>query len=348
MWCLESECRCKILFMKIAIVKLSAIGDIIHTMILLQFIKKEYPESIIDWFVDESLQGVLENNPHINQIQTIRLREGKEKKSILLFFKEVMKLRQLKKYDLVIDIQNLIKSAIVARVIPSDQTIGLDRYSSRESLASIFYSQKYAIDHSLNIINRNTSIINKALNINITNDDIDRKKPFLFFENYAWDEYISKHKPNILLVPGASFESKMYPLGKYAKISNKINGNFIILWGSPSERLIAEKIKLLSPEVLIVDKLSLDKLKALISEVDLVIGSDTGPVHMAWALNKASITLFGPTPGYRNSYITNINRVIESNSKVNPYKIDKNDCSIKEIQVEDIVEVSESLLDISE
>ena len=160
--------------------------------------------------------------------------------------------------------------------------------------------------------------------------------------------YISKHKPNILLVPGASFESKMYPLGEYAKISNKINGNFIILWGSPSERLIAEKIKLLAPEVLIVDKLSLDKLKALISNVDLVIGSDTGPVHMAWALNKASITLFGPTPGYRNSYITNINRVIESNSKVNPYKIDKNDYSIKEIQVEDIVEVSESLLDISE
>ena len=348
MWCSESECRCKILFMKIAIVKLSAIGDIIHTMILLQFIKKKYPESIIDWFVDESLQGVLENNPHINQIQTIRLREGKKKKSILLFFKEVMKLRQLKKYDLVIDIQNLIKSAIVARVIPSDQTIGLDRYSSRESLASIFYSQKYAIDHSLNIINRNTSIINKALNINITSDDVDRKKPFLFFESYSWDDCISKHIPNILLVPGASFKSKMYPLDKYAKISNKIKGNFIILWGSQSERLIAEKIKLLSPEVFIVNKLSLDKLKALISKVDLVIGSDTGPVHMAWALNKASITLYGPTPGYRNSYITNINRVIESNSKVNPYKIDYKDYSIKEIQVDDIVEVSERLLDMNE
>ena len=54
--------------MKIAIVKLSAIGDIIHTMIVLQFIKEKYPESIIDWFVDDSLKGVLENNPHINKI----------------------------------------------------------------------------------------------------------------------------------------------------------------------------------------------------------------------------------------------------------------------------------------
>ena len=59
--------------MKIAIVKLSAIGDIIHTMIVLQFIKKLYPESIVDWFVDESLRGILENNPHITNIQTIRI-----------------------------------------------------------------------------------------------------------------------------------------------------------------------------------------------------------------------------------------------------------------------------------
>ena len=58
--------------MRIAIVKISAIGDIVHTMVVLQFIKKNYPESSIDWFVDETLKGVLENNPHINQIHSIR------------------------------------------------------------------------------------------------------------------------------------------------------------------------------------------------------------------------------------------------------------------------------------
>ena len=65
--------------MRIAIVKLSAIGDIIHTMVVLQFIKQKYPHFIIDWFVEDSLKGILENNPHINQIQTIRLREAKKK-----------------------------------------------------------------------------------------------------------------------------------------------------------------------------------------------------------------------------------------------------------------------------
>ena len=67
--------------MRIAIVKLSAIGDIIHSMVVLQFIKQKYPNSVIDWFVEDSLKGVLENNPHISNIQTIRFSEAKRKKS---------------------------------------------------------------------------------------------------------------------------------------------------------------------------------------------------------------------------------------------------------------------------
>jgi heptosyltransferase-1 len=137
----------------------------------------------------------------------------------------------------------------------------------------------------------------------------------------------------------------MYPPEKFAQISNEINGNFIILWGRPSEKIISEKIKLLSPGVCIVNKLSLNKLKALISQVDLVIGPDTGPTHMAWALNVASITLFGPTPGYRNTYVTKVNKIIESKSKVDPFKINKNDFSIKDIDIQEIIQVSQDLLD---
>jgi len=330
--------------MRIAIVKLSAIGDIIHTMVVLQFIKQKYPHFIIDWFVEDSLKGILENNPHINQIQTIRLREAKKKKSLMLIFNEISKLRKIKKYDIVIDIQNLIKSAIIARLIPSGRTIGLDKNSSREGIASIFYSEKYSVEHSINVISRNISIINKALKMQIVNEDINSKSPFLFFNDISFSELISNTKPNVLLIPGASFESKMYPADKYAQLSKKINANFIVLWGSPIERKIAQKIKLLSPQVSLTSKLSIDNLKALISYVNLVIGSDTGPVHMAWGLNKASITLFGSTPGYRNSFVTNINQIIESNSKVNPYKINRNDFSIKDIRVDEVVKVANKLL----
>ena len=75
-----------------------------------------------------------------------------------------------------------------------------------------------------------------------------------------------------------------------------------------------------------------------------MVGSDTGPTHMAWALNIPSITLFGPTPGYRNTCTTNINKIIESKSKVNPSKINKNDYSINNINVGDIVQLAQKLL----
>ena len=71
--------------MKIAIVRLSALGDIIHAMIVLQFIKKNYPESEIDWFVEKRFKGILENNPHIDQVKQIDLKSAKESKSFLIF-----------------------------------------------------------------------------------------------------------------------------------------------------------------------------------------------------------------------------------------------------------------------
>ena len=330
--------------MKIAIVKLSAIGDIIHSMIVLQFIKEKYPESIIDWFVDTSLKGVLENNPHVSKIHTIRLREAKKKKSPILFFNEIAKLRKLKKYDLVIDMQNLIKSAIIAQLIPSTQTIGLDMKSSREGLASIFYTQKYAIDRSINVINRNVEIICKALGIKVSEEELINKKSFLFFDNTTDFDFLLNDKPNILLIPGASFDSKIYPAKGYAEIVKKINGNFIVIWGNDSERLIAEEIESIAPKVLVINKLSLNDLKSLISKMNLVIGGDTGPVHMSWGLEIPSITLFGPTPGYRNTRLTNVNCIIESSSIVDPYKINKSDTSIKDINPTEVVKIAEKLL----
>ena len=77
-----------------------------------------------------------------------------------------------------------------------------------------------------------------------------------------------------------------------------------------------------------------------------MIGPDTGPTHMAWALNVPSIILFGSTPGSRNSYETSINRVIESESNVNPLKIKKDDFSIKEISPREILKVYQDIFNL--
>jgi len=331
--------------MKIAIIKLSALGDIVHAMIVLQFINKQYPKAEVDWFVEKRFKGVLENNPHINQIQQINLKSAKESKSFFLFWKELRKIRKLGKYDLVIDMQGLIKSAFVARIIPSDITLGFDKDSLRESLAAIFYDKKYKIDYAENVIERNLNLVSYALNFSFDKEDVLSKEVFLFPSQQFNFDHISSSKKNILLIPGASYPAKSYSIEKFVKLTKQINANFLTIWGSEKERIIANEIKQLSSNVQVLEELSLDGLISLISQVDLVIGPDTGPTHMAWALNIPSITLFGPTPGYRNTYVTNINKIIESNSEVNPNKIDKGDYSINNIKVNDISKLAEELLE---
>ena len=263
-----------------------------------------------------------------------------------MLFQEFKKLKKLPKYDVVIDAQGLIKSAIVARIIPSNKTFGFDKNSLRESFAAKFYTDVCSISYDENIIKRNATVISSALSIAISHNDILNKQSFLFSNSQISSDLLSDSKANIALIPGASFKSKIYPADQYAKIANELSSraNFIVFWGNQSEKNMAEQIQKISPVVHVADKLTLDGLKGFIAQLDLIIGGDTGPTHMAWALNIPSITLFGSTPGYRNTYITNINQILESNSKVNPAKINKSDFSISEIEVNKVVLKARELL----
>jgi heptosyltransferase I len=331
-------------FMKIAIVKLSALGDIVHAMVVLQFIKKFNKEISIDWFVEESYKDLLEFHPDINNIYLVNLRQAKKKKSLRILIREFKKLRKLTPYDVVIDMQGLIKSAIISRIIASNSTIGFDKHSSRESFASIFYNKKFNINYGENVIERNLELIKFALDAHLNKMEIYNKKPFLFPKNKFYSSLLSHTEKNIILVPGASHSSKRYPLIKFVDLTIAMNANYIVVWGNKEEKIIAEKIKALSKKTHVSEKLSISSLISLISQADLIIGPDTGPTHIGWAMNVPSISLFGPTPGYRNSYITNINKIIESESKVDPFNIDQSDNSIQDIDINKIIKISRGLL----
>jgi heptosyltransferase I len=329
---------------KIAIVKLSAMGDIIHSMIALQFIKKKYPNITIDWFVEESFRGILEHNPHINTIYTVNLKSIKSKKSEIISQISLIKTYSKNNYDLIIDAQGLVKSALVAKLLGKN-IAGFSKTSIRERLASYFYKIKVDIAYDKNAILRNAKVISVPLGFEISKEEIDAKEPFLFFknENPMIDEYLQKNKKNIVCVIGASWISKMYSKEKFIKIINALDENTLIVWGNEFERAIATYIATNS-SAKVLPKLDLNSLKALISKADLIIGNDTGPTHAAWALNVPSITIFGNTPGRRNTYSTPINKIIESSSVVNPYKIDKNDLSINKVDENHIVELAKGLL----
>jgi heptosyltransferase-1 len=330
--------------MRIAIVKLSAMGDIVHAMIVLQCIKKLNPKISIDWIVDESFKDLLKHNPHINKLHLVNFKYAKNNNSILTFFKDLNKLRHLDLFDLVIDMQGLIKSAIISKVLPSKQIIGFDKFSIRESLASNFYNKKLNCSYETNVILRNVALVEFALGFIVEKQQIYNKLPLLYSNAKELGFNIKQSKKNILLIPGASHPSKRYPVESFAQLALSLDANYHIIWGSAAEELLAKEIKKRAPNVEICPKLSIEELACLITRLDLVIGPDTGPTHIAWALNIPSIALYGPTPGYRNSLETESNKIIESDSNVNPNKIDKNDYSIQNIEVENIVSKAKELL----
>jgi heptosyltransferase I len=322
--------------MKIAIVKLSSLGDIIHAMVALQFIKKHQPESEIDWIVESSYKDLLINNPHIRAIHAVEL---KKIKSLRLLMNEIRNIKNFGTYDVVIDAQGLIKSSIVSRLIKSKKRFGFDRKSIRESLATLLYTDKVYIDYEKNTIDRMVELLCFPFGIKVSKDDIINKKLFI---HYSSKVNIPK-KPYVVFVIGSTWENRNYPKEKFVNLAKTLQMPCVVLWGTEQEKEKAYWMKQQTDFIEVMPLLTLDELKYVIKNSSLLIGNDTGPTHMAWGLNIPSITLFGPTPIHR-VYQTPINRVLNSNSKVNQFNLDRSDFSINEIKVNSIVKISKELL----
>ena len=328
---------------KIAIVKLSAMGDIIHAMVALQYIKKTNPSLQIDWIVEQSFVSVLEKNPHIDNILPVNLKAIKADK--FKIFEQIGLVKEYGKnnYDLVIDAQGLFKSAMTAKFLGENRA-GFSRDSIREGVASYFYGQKVDIAYDANTIDRNAKVMSEPLGVEMTKQMILDKEPFLFYEDTEVLSELSSEKKNIIFVIGSTWESRNYPKEKFVQIADALEQNVLVAWGSEEERVKAEWIEKNCEHAKALPKINLNALKAIIGKSDLLIGNDTGPTHMAWGLNVPSITIFGPTPTNR-VYVTTINKVIKSDSEVNHFKLNKEDYSIYDIDPEKIVHMAKELLD---
>lgn len=330
--------------MKIAIVKLSALGDIVHAMAVLQFIKQTIPESRIDWIVEESFASILEYNPYIDTILCVNLKALKTDK--FKFFSELKRLRKYAQnnYDIVIDIQGLIKSAIVSRILGPN--VGFDRHSIRETVASFLYKKSFFVPYEENVIVRNLDLIAAALNTNFEKNLLEKKEAFLYFreeDRGKTASFLRDDQKTIIYILGSSWESKIYPKERFTEIINALEGNHLLVWGNSSEQEYARYVSEHS-QARVLPRMNLNELKALISSADLVIGGDSGPTHFAWAMNRPSITIFGPTPSKRNILETEINRVIDCEKIIDPLRLDKKDYCIHDIDPYQIVNLAKGLL----
>ena len=332
--------------MRIAIVRLSAMGDIVNSTFILDPIKAAYPHARIDWFCETIFAPLLADHPLIDTIHPLPLKRIKKHKSFLLLIHTIRTLRALPRYDLVMDLQGLVKSALVARCLGKVRW-GFAKNSIREPMASYFYTHKAVISYAQNSLWRSAFLVNAALGTHITQQSITQKKPTLFYTPAPTIQPLLQSTKNILFVIGSSQAYKNYPKARIIETITLLNMHVILIWGSTQEYDDALAIHAACPNTTIAPKLEFNELKALVAAAHLVIGNDTGPTHLAWALNIPSITLFGATSPQKLMWETPMNSALASTTTKDPLRIDKSDRSIGEIAPQIIIDTAQRLLNVS-
>ncbi|WP_139518750.1 lipopolysaccharide heptosyltransferase I [Helicobacter pylori] len=313
--------------MKIAIVRLSALGDIIVSAVFLAAIKECLPNAQIEWFVDERFGAILEHSPYIDKLHPIALKSTLTTFNPLKIFKLFKSLRAYE-YDIIIDMQGLIKSALIAQTLKAPKKVGFDYASAREGLSAFFYSQKVSIAYNEPILKRNFTLLSHALNLpknEISEGLSSRSKVFSYRDSPKIDALnLNKNKPKILFVLETSKINKTYPIERFKELALMLeNFQICLLWHADEDKANALYGALKNQrDVLLLPKLTLNEVKALLFKMDVIIGGDTGITHLAWALQKPSITLYGNTPMERFKLESPINVSLTGNSNANYHKKD--------------------------
>ena len=285
---------------KILIVRLTALGDCLHTIPLAYALKKAFPNVVIGWAVSEKCKSVIENNPLIDKVHIIPKKNKKE------YFKAIKEIRK-EKYTIAIDSQELLKSAMVSFL--SGAKYKLAHSKSRE-FSSFFANEKLKaipiFDCSRHVIERNMDF---ARYLRIPNPEIDFVLPENCLENLTYISNLLKdidaNKPTIVISPSTTWITKFWPDENWATLISELNGKAnIILTGSNADTEYINNILSQTQNTKVINlagKTNILQLKILFEHADIVITPDSGSAHLAAATKKPTvIALFASTSAVRN------------------------------------------------
>jgi len=284
----------------ILIIKPSSLGDIVLALPALTALRKSFPDAKISWLIRPEFAPLLENHPHLTDVIAFdRKLLGKawfhpHAFASLLSF--ISRLRR-NKFDAVIDLQGLFRTASLARLSRCKKRFGM---ANARELAHVFYTHKVAQDeHSIHLVDYYLKII-QTVAVSET------KAQFVFPQDPAAADSISKlltsHgiRPDnyAVFVPGSAHTDKCWPIQRFAALADKISSRFhlpTVAVGTASEKDTVESLKNLAnvPIANLAGQTSLSELVALLKAARLVVSNDTGPGHIAAALAVPLVMIFG-------------------------------------------------------
>jgi heptosyltransferase-1 len=317
-------------FPKILLVKLSSLGDVLHNVPIVWDLRARLPEAQIDWVVEEGYAHLLEplltrdGFQGIDHIIPFGLRRWKKNLFKLTTWKDFFSFRktlQVTTYDVVIETQGLLKSAIVcalSKKSPSVVIAGLanaTEFSGYEPLARSFYNQSVQVPKQCHAVDRSRWVMCSALDWSL----IERDNTPQFYPP-KWVAGISKssvdglHTPYILCFHSTAREAKRWSNVNWIALGKDLSVRgyqLVFPWGSPSEKAISELLASQIPNALVPAAFSIEEAFSIISGAALTVGVDTGLTHLAAVLNKPAVEIYCDSPrwkteGYWSDRICNV------------------------------------------
>ena len=287
---------------KILVIKPSSLGDIVHSLPFLNALRDSFPKAEIHWIIAKGLEGLLEGHPMINRLWIINKDDWKRIKGVRTTIKELRSLfKSLKaeRYDIVIDLQGLLRSGILAKATGAPVRIGFKE--AREG-SRIFYTHTVKADRDVHAVDKYLEMA-KFLGC----DTSEVKFPFpLSFASFAAGEPVrggqlsplSFQLPDkyAVIVPGARWETKRWSPERFGQLASMMHVKSIVV-GGESDIDIADIVVRNSGSnaVSIVGRTSLKELIEIMRNARFVVTNDSGPMHIAAALNVPVFAIFGPT-----------------------------------------------------
>jgi heptosyltransferase-1 len=281
---------------KILLVRLGAMGDLIHALPAAAALRRAFPQARIDWAVDTRHRELLDLVPIIDRRIAINTSSAR---SLLDAVGELRKTR----YDVALDLQGLLKSAVLARVTGAARVVGFETPLLRERLAGLFYTETggVAAEH---VIKKNLSLL-KVLGVQHAQIEfpLEIRKPEIAAA--ARQRLgIRESDPFALINPGAAWPNKRWPTVYFAEVAASLKTRYglpsIVLWGPGEERLAQDVVDAAQGAAAVSPQTMLAELVSLTKAARVMVSGDTGPLHVAGAVGTPLVGIYGPTSPERN------------------------------------------------
>jgi heptosyltransferase-1 len=287
--------------MKVLLVKMSSLGDVVHMLPAINEATQHIDGLEIDWVVEEQFSEIPMWHSSVRRVIPISLRRWRRSligEQVWREMKSFFKALRLQSYDLILDTQGLLKSALVT-LLAKGPSAGHDFSTAREGLASLFYNYKHHATWNQHAISRKRSLTAQALGYHMGAE-----------ENFSYgvvpparlEFEVELPQYFVMAFHGTTRPEKEYPEAHWRELISRVNAvglEVLLPWCNEREHARADRLAAVCPGARVLPRLNLADMASVLGQASAVVGVDTGLMHLAAAFRKPGIGLYPATPPAR-------------------------------------------------